>query len=133
MTPELFWLTLTMILAASLWVPFIVLVNTTEAGAQVDNGLAGVAAMPRPARMANRAHLNLLEQSMPFAALILLAHALGVTSAVTVWAAAAFFFLRVAHAAIMLLDMRQIPIRPIVFTLAWACVLAIGVEVLRLG
>ena len=133
MTPELFWLTLTMILAASLWVPFIVLVNTTPAGKAVDNGLASIPEMPRLARMAHRAHLNLLEQALPFAALVLLAHALGVSSTVTVWAAAAFFWLRVAHAGIMLADMRQIPIRPIVFTLAWACVLAIGVEILRLG
>ena len=73
MTTELFWLTLTMGLAASLWLPFIILVNTTAAGTAVDNGLARYTDMGRAAQLANRAHLNLLEQGMPFAALVLLA------------------------------------------------------------
>ena len=84
MNAELFWLTLTMILAASLWIPFIARVNTTPAGKAVDNGLARYGDMDRAAQMANRAHINLVEQAMPFVALVLLAHALGVSSTATV-------------------------------------------------
>ena len=133
MTTELFWLTMTMILAASLWIPFIVRVNVTPAGKAVDNGLARYGDMDRAAQMANRAHINLVEQAMPFAAMVLLAHVLTVSSTATVWAATAFFWLRVAHAGVMLFGRRQIPVRPIIFTAAWVCILIIAVEVLRLG
>ncbi|MEM1372953.1 MAG: MAPEG family protein [Pseudomonadota bacterium] len=133
MTPELFWLTLTMALAASLWIPFIIHVNATDSGAQVDNGLANVQGMARWGRMAYRAHLNLLEQAMPFAGLVILAHLIGVSSALTVAAAVAFFWLRVAHMGVMLFVDKQIPIRPIIFTAGWVCCLLFVVEILRLG
>lgn len=133
MTTELFWLTLTMGLAASLWIPFIVLVNTTSAGQAVDNGLPRYSDMTRAAQLANRAHINLIEQGMPFAALVILAHALGVSSAATVAAAIAFFWLRLAHAGVMLWVNRQIPIRPIIFTAGWVCCVVFAVEILRLG
>ena len=120
-------------LAATLWMPFIIRVGTTDAKTSVENGLATVDAMPRAARMADRAHQNLLEQALPFAGLILVNHALGVSSAATVAAAWTFLALRLTHAAIMLLDIRQMPVRPIVFTAAWLCTLALGIGAPRLG
>ena len=57
----------------------------------------------------------------------------GSPSAATAWACIAFFWLRVLHAGIMLAGGRQIPLRPVVFTLAWICRLVVAVEVLRLG
>ncbi|MGR3433325.1 MAG: MAPEG family protein [Shimia sp.] len=133
MPPELLWLTLTMLLAASLWIPFIVHVDATPSGDMVDNGLSNVPGMARWGRMAHRGHLNLLEQAMPFAVPAVLAHVLGVSATVTAWAAAAFFWLRVAHAVWMMAPVTQIPVRPTIFTAAWLCCIAIGVEVLRLG
>ncbi|MEM1237387.1 MAG: MAPEG family protein [Pseudomonadota bacterium] len=133
MTTELFWLTLTMGLAASLWIPFVVRVNTPQAGEAIDNGLPIHGAMPRAAQLANRAHINLIEQGMPFAALVIMAHVLGVSSVATVAAAIAFFWLRVAHAAVMLWVDRQIPLRPIIFTAGWLCSLVFVVEILRLA
>ena len=76
MTVELTFLTLTAILAASLWIPYIVGVNVTK---------APVPAGPRPhdpatrvpwVHRAFRAHLNLLEQFLPFAVVIIVASAL---------------------------------------------------------
>ncbi|MEM8591806.1 MAG: MAPEG family protein [Pseudomonadota bacterium] len=133
MTTELFWLTMTMALAASLWIPFIIRVTTTQAGEAVDNGLPRYADMGRAAQLANRAHINLVEQGMPFAALVILAHMLEVSSLATGLAAAAFFWLRLAHAGVMLWVDRQIPIRPIIFTLAWSCSVTFVVEILRLA
>jgi len=134
MTTELFWLTLTMLLAATMWLPFIIGVNTTESGEQVTkDGRANIPGMVPWVQRANRAHLNLLEQAMPFAALLVMAHVLGVSSAVTVWAAIAFFWLRLGHAAFMITSGNQIPIRPIIFTLAWLCPMAVGIEILRLA
>lgn len=133
MTTELFWLTMVLALAASLWIPFIIHVNATESGAQVDNGIANIRGMARRGQLAHRAHLNLLEQGMPFAALVILAHVLGVSSVITVTAAVAFFWIRVAHAGVMLWVPRQLPLRPIVFTGGWLCCLAFVAEILRLG
>ncbi|MEO0665659.1 MAG: MAPEG family protein [Pseudomonadota bacterium] len=133
MTPELFWLTLTMILAASLWIPFIIGVNTTESSAQVTaDGRANIPAMVPWVQRANRAHLNLLEQAMPLAVLVLIAHLGGVSSAITVAAVAAFFWLRVAHAGLMIWGRHTFPWRPILFTLGWFCPVVLGVELLRL-
>lgn len=133
MTTELFWLTLTLLLAASLWIPVIARITTTPDGTHSADGVARYSAMSLKTQLANRAHMNLLEQSMPFAALILLAHLVDAHSAVTAIAAIAFFWIRVVHMVIMLTGVQQIPLRPIVFTSGWVCCLAIGVEILRLG
>ncbi|MEO0357107.1 MAG: MAPEG family protein [Pseudomonadota bacterium] len=133
MTTELFWLSLTLVFAASLWIPFIIKVSGGPSGAAVDNGLADYRSMTRDAQMANRAHVNLLEQAMPFAGLVILAHILGVSSGITVTAAIAFFWIRVAHAGVMLSGGQQIPVRPMIFTLGWLCSVAIFVEILRLA
>ncbi|MEL7299030.1 MAG: MAPEG family protein [Pseudomonadota bacterium] len=134
MSAELTWLTLTMVLAASLWIPFIIGVNATESGAQVtEDGRANIHGMVPWVQRANRAHLNLLEQAMPLAVLVLVAQAAAVTSAVTVTAVAAFFWLRVAHAMLMIWGRFTFPWRPILFTLGWLCPLALAVEILRLA
>lgn len=49
---------------------------------------------------AKRAHMNMLENLVPFAALVLAAHGLGKLGALTVLGAQLFFWGRVAHAAI---------------------------------
>ena len=131
MTPELTWLSLSALLAASLWIPYIVGVNTTPA--------PGAADFARPPDLsgfvpwvhrAHRAHLNMIETLAPFAVVVLVAHLAGVSNAATVWAAIAFFWLRVAHAVGMISGLAGFPIRPILFTASWLCTLAIGVATL---
>ncbi len=130
MTPELWWLTCTAVLASSLWIPFIVGMNTV-AKAHADFARPpDMRAMPDWVQRAHRAHLNLIEQFVPFAVVVLVAHLAGVSNAVTVWAAAGFFFLRVAHAAGMIGGWARMPVRPALFTAAWLCVLAIAGAVL---
>ncbi|MEL6915644.1 MAG: MAPEG family protein [Pseudomonadota bacterium] len=134
MTEELFWLTLTMVLAASLWIPFIIGVNSTESAEQVTaDGRANIPAMVPWVQRAHRAHLNLLEQAMPLAVLVLVAEAAEVSSAVTVAAVAAFFWLRLGHAALMIWGRFTFPWRPVLFTLGWLSPLALAVELFRLG
>ncbi|MEM8691496.1 MAG: MAPEG family protein [Pseudomonadota bacterium] len=136
MSVELTYLTMTALLAASLWIPYIVGVNTSESGSAADIDSKDFSrpadpSLQRPwVHRAYRAHLNLLEQFVPFAVLILLAHHLGVSTWVTIWAAALFFWLRVAHAVGMITGLAGLPARPIIFTLAWVSVVAIGVQIL---
>lgn len=129
MTPELTWLTLTSLLAGSLWIPFVVGVNTTPGPKPTDRPTDLAQNVPWVHR-ANRAHLNMLEQFLPFAIIIIVAHLAGISTLVTVWAAATFFWLRLAHAAWMISGLPVLPGRPILFTSGWVCILLIGWQVL---
>lgn len=139
MTPELTALSLIAMLAASLWIPYVVGVNTVPAGSLGNHDPTDFTRPPDPSlqrpwvHRAWRAHLNLLEQAMPFAVLVLVAHLAGVSTPVTVWASVLFVVLRVAHAAGMITGVARFPARPIIFTAGWLCVMAIGVELLRLA
>lgn len=130
MTAELFWLTLTALLAATLWVPYIIGVNTTPVPQPDDNRPHDVAVALPWVHRAWRAHLNLLEQFLPFAVIVLIAHLAGVSNAVTIWASAGFFGLRVVHAVWMIGGLPTLPVRPLIFTAGWLCILAIGGTVL---
>ncbi|MEO1330887.1 MAG: MAPEG family protein [Pseudomonadota bacterium] len=134
MSTELFYLTLTGVLAASLWIPFIVGTGLSVADPGPDFiRPPDLRALPAWVHRAHRAHLNLIEQATPFAALVLIAHAAQVSTVVTVWATAIFFWLRVAHAAGMISGVFRFPLRPIVFTAGWLCTLALAWEVLTAG
>lgn len=131
MTPELTYLTLTAILAASLWIPYIVGVNK-HAVEGIDNfhRPPDLSIYPPWVHRAHRAHLNLIEQLVPFAVIVLIAAVLEVSTTVTVWASAAFFWLRVIHAIGMISGLTRYPVRPIIFTAGWIAILAIGSQVL---
>ncbi|MEO0913635.1 MAG: MAPEG family protein [Pseudomonadota bacterium] len=134
MTTELFYLALTAVLAASLWIPFIVGVNM-HADDKASNFVRppDLTLLPDWVQRANRAHLNLIETALPFAALVLTAHVAGISTMVTVGAAIAFFWLRVAHAVGMITATARMPLRPIIFTASWLCSVAIFVELVRMS
>jgi uncharacterized MAPEG superfamily protein len=130
-TGATFWLTLTLVLAASLWIPYIVGVNRhLPAGIDAFRAPYDQSVLPDWVQRANRAHVNLIEQGMPFAALVLLALHLGVTSPAVAWAAAAFFWLRLAHAAGMITGWARNPARPLIFTAGWVCCLVVAGAIL---
>lgn len=89
MTTELTWLVYTAILAASLWIPYIVGVNVTE----FEGKSALFVRPPDNSKMkpwvhrSFRAHLNLLEQVVPFALIVLVAAIAKVSTPVTIGAA----------------------------------------------
>lgn len=130
MTAELWWMTWTALLAASLWIPYIVGVNTEPATGDPFVRPGNLTALRPWVHRAHRAHLNLLEQFLPMLALVLIAHAAGVSTIVTVWAAGAFFALRVAHAVGMISGIARFPLRPIIFTTGWVCILAVGISLI---
>src|SRR6201989_2741000 len=98
MTPELFWLTLTVILTGLLWVPYIL-------NRVLVRGLGGAMANPsrndKPhAALATRlmfAHDNAVETLVVFAPLVLILAQLDYSTKWTVWACAVYFWARVAH------------------------------------
>jgi uncharacterized MAPEG superfamily protein len=132
MTTELFWLTLTAMLASSLWIPFSIGVNITKFDGQEQSFLRP----PDPRAMlpwvhrSHRAHLNLLEQFLPFAVVVLLAHVLHVSTPTTRVCAIAFFWLRILHAFGMITGKARLPVRPILFTSGWLTTVAMVWQVL---
>lgn len=115
MTPELFWLTLTVILTGLLWVPYII--NRTQV-----RGLSGAMANPtrndKPhAPWAQRlmfAHDNAIENLVIFAPLVLILNDLDYSTKWTVYACAVYFWARLAHVVVYTLGI------PVFRTLAFA-------------
>lgn len=132
---ELGILTCLMILAASLWIPQIV----GQAGLKPEDLPDGapdgftrvhdMQLMPAWIGRAQRAHLNLLEQAMPFAVLVLIIDRMDGFTALTYWTAIAFFWLRVAHAVGMITGVALMPVRPLIFVAGWVCTLIMAYAV----
>lgn len=118
-----------MILAASLWIPYIVGVNINDAPGDPFERPSDLAAFPPWVHRAHRAHLNLLEQALPFSVLVLILYQLDGFTALTYWTAIAFFWLRVAHAAGMIGGWARFPLRPAIFLLGWVCCLIMAYAV----
>ncbi len=135
MTTELLWLTLTAILASSLWIPYIVGVNTaTYDGKEMEFiRPPDHARMPAWIHRSHRAHLNLIEQFTPFAVIVIIGHVLGVSTPVTAWCSILFFWLRLAHAVGMISGKARFPVRPTIFTLGWIVTLVFAWQVLTLS
>ncbi len=130
MTPELTWLLATAVLAASLWIPYIVGVNTSPVASHDFSRPQSPSDHAAWVHRAYRAHQNLLEQMMPFAVIVLIGHMVGVSTPVTVGAAAAFFWIRVAHAVGMISGLAGFPLRPVIFTAGWLCILVFAGAIL---
>lgn len=132
---ELGILTCLAILAASLWIPYIVGVNTAADGSLPPDAPDGFIRISNPAmhrpwvQRAYRAHLNLLEQLVPFAMLVLILDRVDGFTALTYWTAIAFFWLRVAHAVGYITGKANFPLRPIIFTAGWVCCLIMAYAV----
>jgi len=127
---ELVVLTCLALFAASLWIPYIVGVNMhMPKGINPFQRPHGGEGLPDWVLRSNRAHLNLLEQGMPFAILVLILHQIDGFTALTAWTTVVFFGLRVAHAAGMITGVAQMPLRPLIFTWGWVCILILGYAV----
>jgi uncharacterized MAPEG superfamily protein len=130
MTTDLSYLAYTAILTAALWIPYVVSQVVTNGFLAPPNY---VDPTPRPVplwgKRADRTYMNAVECFAPFAALVLVAHVAGKADAMTAFWAMSFFWLRVAHAVVYLLGIPYV--RTLIFTLGFACVVGLFVEVIR--
>ncbi len=83
--------------------------------------------LPAWAQRAYRTHMNLVENLVPFAALVLLAHLTGQNSAGTAFGAALFFWARLAQTVIHIAGIPYL--RTLAFAAGWAGNLIIFWEV----
>lgn len=129
MPTELKYLALTAILTASLWIPYVVSQAMTNGFLEPPNYIDPT---PRPVplwgKRADRVYINAVETFAPFAALVILIQLTGKANATTAYLAMAFFWLRVAHAIVY---WAAIPyIRTVIFTLGYAAVVGLFVELM---
>jgi uncharacterized MAPEG superfamily protein len=130
MTPELNYLALIAAFTALMWIPYVL-------DALTHNKISAAVGYPSNplqrsawAERLKKAHYNSIENLAPFAAIVLVAHAAGVSNAATAAAAAAFFWARIAYAVCYTL---AIPwLRTLTFTIAWGGTMCIAWHVLMM-
>ncbi len=132
MSKELLWLTLTTLMTGLFWVPYIL-------DRIAVRGLMGALANPSPkdlpqspwAERAIKAHYNAVENLVVFAALVLTAHALGISSGLTGAAAVIYFFARLIH---FLVYTAGIPVaRTLAFAVGWLAQMAFALSILGIA
>jgi len=74
-------------------------------------------AVPKWAERAQRAHLNMVENLIPLAALVLVGRELGADPTTMAWGAALFFWGRVVHWIVFIAGIPWV--RTVAFALAW--------------
>ena len=130
MTTELYWLTLTTLMTALFWVPYVL-------NRMVMNGLPGTLAGNAPdsstlstwAQRAARAHTNAVENLAIFAPIVLTAHVLGISTSTTKAAVVVYFFARLLHFVVYSAGIPAA--RTLTFTAGWLAQIAIIASVLR--
>jgi uncharacterized MAPEG superfamily protein len=103
LTTELRLLTYTAFICLVVWIPYaLAAIKTRGLSRAVGYPSGGTEDLPAWAQRAQRAHMNLVENLAPFAVLVLVAHAMGVSNAATVLGAQIFFWARIVHIGVML-------------------------------
>lgn len=132
MKTELLYLLLTAILTGVLWIPVVIgYVTSRGAPTPAEYKTAPTSPLPDWVNRANRAHLNAVENFAPFAAVVLIAHATGVSSGLTQSCAAIYFYARLAHAVIHLSGFGLLKARTVAFTVGWLAFITFAVVLLR--
>jgi len=132
MTIELYYLFLVALLTGVLWIPVVIgYVLSRGTLKPADYKVAPTSPLPAWVNRANRAHLNAIESIVPFAIVVLIANAAGVSTSVTEISAAVFFYARAAHAVIHISGFSLFMARTIAFTVGWIAFMTFAVELLR--
>ncbi len=132
MTTELCYLLLTAILTGVLWIPVVIgYVLSRGMLKPIDYKIAPTSPLPHWVNRAKRAHENAVENFAPFAAVVLIAHAVGVSTPVTAMSAAVYFYARAVHAVVHISGFGHFMARTVIFTVAWAAFLVFAIELLR--
>ena len=128
MKTELYYLALTATLTGLLWVPYVL-------DRLLKNALGDVAGYPLAnfnqsgwADKLMRAHKNAVENLVVFAALVLVAHAAGISNSAIGTAAMVYFWARLVHAVVYLL---AIPwVRTVAFIVGFGAQMVIAWQIL---
>jgi uncharacterized MAPEG superfamily protein len=132
MKPELFYLLLTAMLTGVLWIPVVIGKVLSRGPLQpADYKAPRTTPLPDWVNRADRAHQNAVENFAPFAAVVLIGYAAGISTSVTVMAATVYFYARAAHAVIHICGFSMFMARTVLFTVSWIAFVTFAVELLR--
>ena len=130
MTGSLYWLTLSALMTALFWLPY-VLDRIAVRGLIRTMGNPQDDDIPEHgwAKRASSAHVNAIENLAVFGMLVLVANAVGAgNNGAIVMAAAVYFFARLAHFVVYTLG---IPVlRTLAFATAWAATIAVALALI---
>lgn len=131
MTTELEMLTWATALTILLWIPY-TLAHIMNVGLLPTlTYKSDDTPLPAWAARAKKAHANAIENLVPFAVLVLVAHQLDISNIATTSAAVAYFWLRLAH---FITYTANVPFgRTVTFAGAWGAQLCILFQILTLG
>ena len=128
MKTELLYLALVTAFTGLMWVPYVL--HRIAVGGLME--AVGYPANPKPqspwAQRLKKAHANAVENLVVFAALILTAQALGITSAVIGSAAVVYFWARLVHAAAFAFAVPWV--RTLAFTVGFLAQAAVAWQIL---
>jgi uncharacterized MAPEG superfamily protein len=131
MKTELFYLLLTAVLTGVLWIPVVIgYVSSRGPLTPAAYKTAPTTPLPDWVNRANRTHQNAIENLVPFAVVVLIAQAAGVSNGVTEVCAAVYFYARLAHAVIHISGFGLFFARTVLFTVAWLAFITFAVVVL---
>ncbi len=130
MTTELYWLTLTALMTALFWVPYVLnrIVVSGLGGALAGSAPEGSAHSPW-AQRAIKAHYNAVENLAIFAPAVLVAHLLSISTPATKAAVVVYFFARLLHFVVYSAGIPAA--RTLTFTAGWLAQIVILASVLR--
>ena len=120
MKSELIYLVLTAILTGVLWIPVVIGYVVARGPLKPeDYKIAPSADLPHWVNRANRAHVNAVENLVPFAVVVLVAQLAGISTSLTAACAAIYFYSRVVHALLHISGFSLFRARTVVFTVGW--------------
>lgn len=130
MTPELYWLTLTVLMTGLFWLPYILdrirvrglVAALTSTTAEVTDDQS------QWAKRAIRAHLNAIENLAVMAPAVLIAHAMNISTSATQTAVMVYFVARLVH---YLVYTAGIPVvRTLAFAVGWMATVTVLLSIL---
>jgi uncharacterized MAPEG superfamily protein len=131
MTTELAMLTWVTALTILLWIPYILAHIMNVGLLPTLTYKSDGTPLPAWAARAKKAHANAIENLVPFAVLVLVAHQLDISNIATTSAAVAYFWLRLAH---FITYTANVPFgRTVTFAGAWGAQLCILFQILTIG
>jgi len=132
MSTELWYLFLSSVLLAVMWIPHIIgqVINAGLLSRDDYKQLRDAKQFPDWVRRSDRAHMNLVEQFGAFAGLVVVAHLIGLSNETTALAAAVFFWARVVHAVVFVSGFSWLMLRTAVFTVSWLAVMVLAWQIL---
>jgi uncharacterized MAPEG superfamily protein len=131
MKTELLYLLLTAVLTGLLWIPVVIgYVKTRGPLTDESYRTPPTTDLPDWVKRANRAHVNAVENFAPFAAVVLIAQFMNVSTPTTMLCAEIYFFARLAHAIVHISGVGKFKLRTVLFTIAWAAFFTYAVVLL---